>query len=229
MWRGVFAILILAGCVGDYAEYPGQSYLGARYENSPLGEGVPPDSDPVIRFDAFDCTTFVETVLAGGCECRLNQIRYKDGEIGFLTRNHFIESDWLVANSDLVQNVSAEYAPTAVRRVVIDKANWFRVVHGINVDVAPVVVDLEYVPYQYVGDIKIQEPVIVLFVTDNPKFRDTIGTDLAVVHMGFWLPNGKLRHASSNQGKVVDVDMAEYVTGRMKNKQNLGIALVEIK
>ena len=96
-------------------------------------------------------------------------------------------------------------------------------------DVAPVVVDLEYIPYKYVADVKIDTPVIVLFITDNPKFRDTIGTDLAVVHMGLWLPNGVLRHASSKRGAVVDVDMMDYVRQRMKNKQNLGIAVVEIK
>lgn len=229
MWRWFLLPFILTGCGGGDAAFPGQSYLGTRYENSPLGECAMPDEDPLIRFDAFDCTTFVETVLADGDECCLNQIRYKDGEVGFLTRNHFIESDWLNNNSSLVQNVSAQYAPTAVRRVMIDKANWFRVVHGLDVDVAPVLVDLEYVPYEYVSGIKIDKPVIVLFITDNPKFRDTIGTDLAVVHMGLWLPNGFLRHASSELGAVVDVDMADYVARRMKNKQNQGIAVVEIK
>lgn len=229
MWRWFLLPFILAGCGGGGASDPGQSYLGVRYEVSPLGEYALPDDDPLIRFDAFDCTTFVETVLADGCECCLTQIRYKDGKVGFLTRNHFIESDWLVNNSDVVRNASAQYAPTAVRRVLVDKENWFRVAHGLDVDVAPVVVDLEYIPYKYVADVKIDTPVIVLFITDNPKFRDTIGTDLAVVHMGFWLPNGILRHASSELGAVVDVDMADYVARLMKNKQNLGIVVVEIK
>lgn len=229
MWRGLLLLVVLAGCGGGVADYPGRSYLGARYIASPLGECALPDADPLIRFDAFDCTTFVETVLADGDECQLNQIRYKDGEIGFLTRNHFIESDWMNNNSDIVQNVSARYSPVAVRRVVIDKASWFRIVHGLDVDVAPIVVDVEYVPYEFVRGLKIDRPVIVLFITDNPKFRDTIGTDLAVVHMGLWLPNGVLRHASSDYGAVVDVDMVDYVAQRMKDKQNLGIALVEIK
>lgn len=229
MWRCFLLLIILAGCGGGVAEFPGQSYLGARYEVSPLGECALPDDDPLIRFDAFDCTTFVETVLADGCECCLTQIRYKDGKVGFLTRNHFVESDWLVNNSDVVRNASAQYAPTAVRRVLVDKENWFRVAHGLDVDVAPVVVDLEYIPYKYVADVKIDTPVIVLFITDNPKIHDTMGTDLAVVHMGLWLPNGVLRHASSERGAVVDVDMMDYVRQRMKNKQNLGIAVVEIK
>ena len=229
MWCVFWLLLVLAGCVRDNIEYPGQSFLGAKYVNSPLGEGALPDDDPLVRFDAFDCTTFVETVLADVCECQLSKIRYKDGVVGFLTRNHFIESDWMINNADIVQNVSAKYAPTAIRHVVIDKQNWFKVVHGIDVDVPAVAIDLEYVPYKYAENIHVSEPVIVLFITDNQNFRDTIGTDLAVVHMGWLLPNGKLRHASSVHGKVVDVDITDYIAQRMKNKQNLGIALVEAK
>lgn len=229
MWRLVLLLLGLAGCGIDATEYPGQSFLGVPYMVSPLGEGALPDDGPLIRYDAFDCTTFVETVLANGDTDCMNQIRYRDGEIGFLTRNHFIECDWLPNNVDFVQNVSAMYAPTDVRRVVIDKGEWFRVVHGIDVDIAPMTVDLEYIPYKYVHLVDIDKPMIVLFVTDKPDFRDKIGTDLAVVHMGFWLPNGMLRHASSNRGAVVDVDMAKYMAQRMKDKTNIGIALVEIK
>ncbi len=229
MWRILLLLVLLAGCGGDVTVYPGQSFLGAQYMASPLGETVPPDDDPLIRFDAFDCVTFVETVLANGCECCLTKIRYQNGQIGFITRNHFIESDWLIHNSDLVENVSAQYAPTDVRKVVVDKAGWFNNVHGMDIDVPPQHIDLEYIPYRYFNDIVIDKTMIVLFVTDNPKFRDTIGTDLAVVHMGLMLPNGMLRHASSERGMVVDVDMRDYVTQRMKNKQNLGIALVEIK
>lgn len=228
MWRVLLLMIMLAGC-GGVARNPGQSYLGAQYMNSPLGEGVLPDDDPLMRLDAFDCTTFVETVLAGGDKHRLMQIRYKNGEVGFATRNHFIESDWLANNSDIVRNASAEYATTRVRHVVIDKQNWFKVVHDLDIVVQPVAVDLEYVPYEYATEIKISRPVLVLFVADNPNFRDTIGTDLAVVHMGIWLPNGKLRHASRKRGMVVDVDMDEYMAQRMKNKQNLGIAVIEIK
>ena len=89
--------------------------------------------------------------------------------------------------------------------------------------------NIEYIPYRHAKGITVSRPMIVLFITDNAKIRDKIGTDLAVVHMGFVLPNGMLRHASSSQGMVVDVNMDEYITKRMKMASNLGIALVEIK
>ena len=227
MWK-LFVVLFLVGC-GMVPRLPGHDFLGARYINSPLGEGCAPDSDPLIRFDAFDCTTFVETVMANGDIETLNQIRYKDGKIGFLNRNHFIESDWLVNNSDRVQNVSADYAQTKMRSVIIDKRSWFKKVHNIDTDFKPAAVELEYIPYEFAKDLIIEKTMIVLFITDNADFRDKIGTDLAVVHMGLIMPNGILRHASSERGAVVDVPFEEYVNARKKNKNNLGIALVEIK
>lgn len=226
--RKILVVLFLVGC-GAVPQLPGHDFLGAPYINSPLGEGCAPDSDPLIRFDAFDCTTFVETVMANGDIGTLNQIRYKGGKIGFLNRNHFIESDWLVNNSDRVQNVSADYAQTKIRSVIIDKRSWFKKVHNIDTDFKSVAVELEYIPYEFAKDLIVEKPMIALFVADNADFRDKIGTDLAVVHMGFLMPNGVLRHASSERKAVVDVPFDEYVNARKKNKNNLGIALVEIK
>ena len=227
--RKLLFFLLLAGCCMSDATFTGHSFLGVPYAESPLGEGVMPDTDPLIRFDAFDCTTFVETVLAGGDVNKLNKIRYKNGNVGFLNRNHFIESDWLINNADLVENVSARYADTAVRHVVIDKQSWLKKVHNIDAYLEPVEIDLEYIPYHNVKNIKIDNMMVVLFVADKPKIHDKIGTDLAVFHMGLLFPDGILRHASSEHKKVIDVDFAEYVAERMKNKTNLGIVLVEIK
>ena len=228
MWR-FFCLLLLVGCSGGQPHFPGHSFLGAPYMESPLGEEVLPDTDPLIRFDAFDCTTFVETALADGDSKSLQRIRYKDGKIGFLTRNHFIESDWLQNNKKWAKNVSQRFAPTKIRNVVIDKKSWLKKIHNIDADITPTEVNLEYIPYENAKNIVVKQPMIVLFITDNPKIRDKIGTDLAVVHMGFLLPNGILRHASSEQGAVVDAPWSEYVAARQKNKNNLGITLVEVK
>lgn len=221
--------LFLVGCQSDIIKSGGQQFLGVQYANSPLGEGIAPDSDPLIRFDAFDCTTFVETVLANGDINALNHIRYQDGKIGFLTRNHFIESDWLPNNSDIVENISSKYSQTKIRTVTIDKQNWFKTVHNISTEHTPATIHLEYIPYENITKITNKDTMIVLFITDNPKIRDKIGTDLAVVHMGLLLPNGILRHASSAQKQVVDVDFYEYITQQKQNKNNIGITLVKIK
>lgn len=222
----LFVVFILAGC--GNAPQIGDEYMGAKYVNDPLGEGRAPDSDPLIRDDAFDCTTFVETVLAHGNVDTLNKIRYKNGEIDFIKRNHFIETDWLPNNSNIVKNVSAQYGQTALRHVVINRAAWLRQMHNIDSDAAVVATDIEYIPYDNITTLKTDRPMIVLFIVGNTGKSDIIGTDLAVVHMGFLMPNGMLRHASSTAGRVVDVPVSEYIADRRQNKNNLGITLLEI-
>lgn len=228
MWR-IFIVLLLVGCSRAVSRLPGDEFLGVPYMVSPLGEAVLPDADPLIRFDVFDCTTFVETVLADANQEKLNKIRYKNGEVGFLSRNHFIESDWLQNNSELVENVSGKYAQTKIMNVTIDKKSWFKKLHNIDVDFVPIGVALEYIPYEYAHDIIVDKNMIVLFVADNQKNRDKIGTDLAIVHMGFVFPEDILRHASSEHGAVVDASFRAYMAARKQNKNNLGIVLVDIK
>ncbi|MBO7509502.1 MAG: DUF1460 domain-containing protein [Alphaproteobacteria bacterium] len=218
----------MVGCAQN-DDYIGAEYLGAPYVNNPLGEESNPDADPLYRTDAFDCTTFVETALAGGDVKKLNQIRYCDGNIDFINRNHFIETDWIVNNSGLVANVSSKYAPVAIRNVTIDKRRWFKKVYGIDTQFAKQSVALEYIPYKYAKNISVPEPKVVLFIEMPGQMPQKIGTDLAVRHMGFLLPDGRLRHASSTRQCVVDADFRKYINQMMENKNNLGIMLLEIK
>ena len=229
LYIALLSATLLGACTRDTSI--GGKYLGARYVNDPLGEGVAPDADPTIRFDAFDCTTFVETVLANGDINKLTRIRYKNGKIDFINRNHFIETDWLPNNSDLVENVSAKYGKTAIRTVKINRSAWMRRVHNIH-DTTPIkTATIEYIPYGNLGEIKNANPMVVLFVlAPNRRLAKKYGTDLAVHHMGFLLPGGKtLRHASSGPGAVVDVNFNEYVAKRQISANNLGIVLLEIK
>ena len=223
----LFCFFVVA-CSKSDPMYIGKQYLGVKYVNDPLGEEFAPDTDPLIRFDAFDCMTFVETALANGDRDILNKIRYQNGKISFLTRNHFVETDWLENNKDIFENASRKYSEhLATRKVVIDKKRWFKTVHNINADIPKQTVKIEYIPRDYVNGLNITKPVIVLFIIDNSKIRDKIGTDLAVSHMGFLLPGGILRHASSQYGRVMDVNFQEYMREHVKN--NLGISILEIK
>lgn len=86
----------------------GRRTIGQPYRLGPLGEGglEPYDPDPLYCLTASDCVTFVEQTWAMALSRdkaefldTLRRIRYRDGKIGMLTRNHFTEADWNVNNS----------------------------------------------------------------------------------------------------------------------------------
>ncbi len=88
----------------DLLELVTQGLVGAPYVLSPLGEGEggQVDSDPRLRWDYFDCTTFVETAMAlaatddpAQVQSILDDIRYEDGQVGFQNRRHLVMSQWL--------------------------------------------------------------------------------------------------------------------------------------
>ena len=116
-----------------------------------------------------------------------------------------------------------------MRHVKVDKKKWFKTVHNIDTDFASRDIDLEYIPYTNAHNLKITKPMIVLFVIDSAYIRNKIGTDLAVRHIGFLLPDGRLRHASRRAKHVVDVDFEKYINTMVENKNNLGIILLDIK
>jgi len=114
-------------------------FLGVPYKLGPLGEGASGafDRDPPIRFDAFDCTTFIETVMALALESdleaatrTLQKIRYKDGQIGYATRNHFIELDWVPNNvrAGYLRDITSDIAGrNAVKiRKSVSKRRWYQ-------------------------------------------------------------------------------------------------------
>ncbi|MFH1808236.1 MAG: N-acetylmuramoyl-L-alanine amidase-like domain-containing protein, partial [Pseudomonadota bacterium] len=110
---------------------------GAPYAFSPLGEGrgQPPDEDPRFRVDRFDCTTFVETVVALSLahdldEARvlLDHLRYQDGKVSFATRKHFPEAQWIPLNihdgffTDITRQVGGDRVVIARKR--LDSEVW---------------------------------------------------------------------------------------------------------
>lgn len=119
------------------------AFLNKPYMLWPLGEGVNGDYDqfPLYRTDAFDCLTFVETVLAIALSRDLtsftqsmNGIRYQKGIVSFVTRNHFTELDWNINNQRLgiLKDITAtihdeHHHPVAlIAQAKIDKAAWYQ-------------------------------------------------------------------------------------------------------
>jgi hypothetical protein len=96
-------------------------FLGTPYVLGPLGEGAGhmPDPDPLYRWDAVDCLTFVEEVLALSRSCSLpeaeqvlQQIRYAGDAVRYDERNHVVETQWLPNNErkGFVRDITGELA-----------------------------------------------------------------------------------------------------------------------
>ena len=50
--------------IGQRMSEISEAFIGIPYVLDPMGESVGIDVDPIIRYDAFDCLTYVEEVLA---------------------------------------------------------------------------------------------------------------------------------------------------------------------
>lgn len=116
-----------------------QKFLGLPYgKNGPLGEGETAryDADPLYRFDTFDCTTFVETIIALALsgnvdefEMNINKIRYANSEVGYLTRNHFTSLQWVPNNIEngLFDEINEKVLPLKrqeLAKATINMGGW---------------------------------------------------------------------------------------------------------
>lgn len=131
-----------AGTLAARLEAVSRPFLDAPYVLSPLGEGegATPDADPRLRFDAFDCTTFVETALALALSTsvdeargRLDVIRYQGGVVDFVSRRHFPEAEWIPAlvGAGLLEDITRSVGGDAVvvERKRIGPDIWTRTKH----------------------------------------------------------------------------------------------------
>jgi len=113
--------------------------LNAPYSEGALGEGVNGryDQNPLYRFDYFDCETYVDTVVAlalaknlSDFKNKINQIRYRQGHVGFTQRNHFPSADWIPSNkiNGYIRELSYLIAgkKTRMSRTQINLRNWYR-------------------------------------------------------------------------------------------------------
>lgn len=177
-------------------------WLGTPYGIGPLGEGVDSryDQDPLYRFDQFDCVTFVETSLSQALaldeldfQKRMNEIRYKDSEVSYITRNHFTEVDWIPNNlkngilfnvMDQVQAQAQTPLPVAIAN--IDKLHWYEKKTLADIRV-PDATQME--KQELLRELKLQGENMPLEVSELPyipfsEFRDKSGVFSAQILSG---------------------------------------------
>lgn len=213
-----------------------QDALGTPYQDGPLGEGAGAqyDPDPLIDLGRVDCVTYVEQVcaLALGKEFDaavegLQKIRYKDGNIDFETRNHFMISDW-VPNNPWCRDVSQELGVDTIALTrTISKRAFFPKVKApeLGQTTPDQEVTIHYIPIAQAAEVedKIPSPAIVVFIGKTDW--------LFALHCGLQLreDDGKnlLYHASSKVGKVINMPLSEYT--KEQESRYLGFTVYAIE
>jgi hypothetical protein len=220
-----------------------QPLLGRPYVLDPMGDGEGWDSDPLARYDAFDCLTFLEEVLSlslagdptDAAEIR-NTLRYGDGPIDYAHRHHFMELQWLPANqaAGLIRPTTAEYGePVHLSKEVTadtwrawSKRKLFHLADDqlptghMELDVLPIAQALQAVD-------RIRPGSIVLTVR-----TDRAGVPIWISHVGFTVPADvpTVRHATKVSGaRTRDQTLSWYLQHleSYKNWPALGISLWE--
>lgn len=133
-----------------------KKFIGQSYEIYLLGEFPFEiyDPQPLYSIDKSDCVVFSEHVYAMALSnnwkkffAMLQRIRYKDGVIGLMTRNHFTEADWTVNNSWLIKNITDSLPGVKSKQVTtkIDRAKFFSK-WGIGQDLPVQELNWSYIP-----------------------------------------------------------------------------------
>ncbi len=112
-----------------------EALLGKPYLLNGIGELEAPDPDPLVRYDAFDCLTFVEEAISlalGTTDAEVEQIRkelrYGEGEVSYENRNHFMISQWIPNAIELgyLQDITHTLGETHVVSKTNTRRTWER-------------------------------------------------------------------------------------------------------
>ena len=145
------------------------------------------DADPLYSLKESDCVVFSEHTYAMALAhdwpsffVLLQRLRYKNGEIGMLSRNHYTVADWDRNNSWLLEDITAELAGERAVPVtmVINRARFFSK-YDIGQEILPETVAWSYIPYKLLPEIidHLQPGDFVNIVrgNDNSKYVGHVG------------------------------------------------------
>ena len=220
------------------------SMLGVPYVGDPLGEGREPDLDPLVRYDAFDCLTYVEEVLAlslapdpaHAADVRLD-LRYGGNEPRYENRHHFMELQWIPSAIERgwLRETTAEYGETETYRREITADTWSswrsRSQFALTDEQLPIgTMELQYLPLERAREVatQIRPGSVVMTVREDRTYNP-----IWISHLGFVVPGEQptIRHASRMRSvmETRDQGLVWYIEQLMayKNWKAVGIAVFE--
>lgn len=205
--------------------------IGQPYEIYLLGE-MPfetHDPQPLYSLGKSDCVVFVEHTLAmalttdwAGFMRLLQRIRYRDGQIGVATRNHFTEADWNPSNRWLVRDITEELAggKAVTWTARIDRAGFLRRRYHLEDQTMPVEEHRNsYLPYAEVAraDPHLREGDLINVVRGIVKpgepENETFGGNAWIGHLGFVTrgEDGTLHILHSAEPAVREEPLSEFI------------------
>jgi hypothetical protein len=191
--------------LGNRIDHLSELLLGREYVEGSLGGGPELPEELRISLSAFDCVTFIETVLALAFARTIEEfivtvrgIRYEDGEVAWARRNHYMV-DWARNNEErgFVSNLTA--GPRAAAKICT-----LNLIAGLPEKRT----SFSYFSTQNPADLA------GLFETGDLILFVSIKETLDVFHTGFLIErNGRwfLRHATRTAGAVIDQELAEFM------------------
>lgn len=191
--------------------------VGTPYRLGPLGEGAPPDTDPVIAFGATDCTALnlVSTALAhvGDTESERAAMaiaNYRGGIVSYATRFHFTTDrlDSCRWFADITRRVGSDSC--LGRRVTLnrraDGSRWIDIPWSREREVVYVPRDFGERFAREFDAGRIPAAMGIAFVKAS-----TLADGLDVVHESLLWRGRTLLHASSALGRVVTVPWDRFL------------------
>jgi hypothetical protein len=199
--------------------------LEQPYELYLLGEAPfeQTDPQPIYCLGRSDCVVFAEHTLAMALSddwpsfmSMLQRIRYKNGEIGVVTRNHYTEADWNKNNTWLVTEVTNQLGGDAVLPFSqkVDRAKFLKDRYKLDETIPVQMIQETYIPYDRIDSVKSQlrDGDVVNFV-NGTKGGYWVGHVGLVAHG----PNGAVHLIHSAKPKVREEPIENYIERMTRN------------
>jgi N-acetylmuramoyl-L-alanine amidase-like len=205
---------------GDRIDILSRQFLGHPYQTNPLIGSAESPEVFTVSLDAFDCVTYIETILALSLasnpdefEKWLRKIRYQNGRIVWERRNHYM-TGWIRSNqrAGAVRRLSLPNIPVRVKE---------RKLNGIP-GLPPIRRRFTCVPKPAIRRLALHlETGDLIFFASTRKHLD-------VFHCGIIIRDHErllVRHASRSRGRVIEQELNDF----LKENRMAGVIIARPK
>jgi len=208
------------GSAGNRIEIFSRHFLGHPYQINPLIGSAETPEVFTVSLDAFDCVTYIETILALSLAANsdefeewLRKIRYQNGRIAWERRNHYM-TGWIRSNlrAGAVRRLSLRDIRVRVKE---------RTLNGIP-GLRPIRTRFACVPKPSIRRLSLHlETGDLIFFASTRKHLDVFHCGIIIRNHGSLL----VRHASRSRGGVVEQELNDF----LKENRMAGVIIARPK